>query len=123
MPSAGRMRPKTTSPGSWITPITRPVSTRTLSSTLVNSPKNAFQSPATQSDTARSGRAAELPIMDSPFAYRTQINQISTAANSRPGWNWQHCQESRGRRHPAEDAALGFDHLQSHLIELGKVRG
>ena len=49
----GRMRPNTVSAGSWTTPRQSPVSTITLSSTLVNRPKKPFQSPATQKRTSR----------------------------------------------------------------------
>src|SRR5437667_2657654 len=43
------MRPYTYWLGSWITPLTNPVSTMTLSKTLVNNPKYAFKSPAVHS--------------------------------------------------------------------------
>src|SRR5438477_4586175 len=43
------MRPYTYWLGSWITPLTNPVSTMTLSKTLVNNPKYAFRSPVVHS--------------------------------------------------------------------------
>src|SRR6516165_8777578 len=47
MPRAGKIRPKTISFGSLTTPRQSPVSTITFSTTLVNRPKNPFQSPGT----------------------------------------------------------------------------
>src|SRR6266508_2735532 len=55
---AGRIRPKTMSPGSLTTPKLRPVSTMTLSTTLVKRPKNAFQSPGTHHRTGYSSVVA-----------------------------------------------------------------
>ena len=52
MPSAGRIRPNTVSAGSCTTPRQSPVRTITLRRTLVKSPKNPFQSPATQNLTS-----------------------------------------------------------------------
>jgi hypothetical protein len=49
--SAGRIRPNTMSFGSFTTPSTSPLSTMTFKATLVNSPKNAFQSPGTHQRT------------------------------------------------------------------------
>src|SRR5215470_1598494 len=51
MARAGRMRPNTMSPGILTTPKVRPVSTITLSTTLVKRPKKAFQSPGTHQRT------------------------------------------------------------------------
>src|SRR5215831_15389579 len=51
MARAGRMRPNTMSPGILTTPRVRPVSTITLSTTLVKRPKKAFQSPGTHQRT------------------------------------------------------------------------
>src|SRR5262249_37671549 len=51
MARAGRIRPNTMSPGILTTPRVRPVSTITLSTTLVKRPKNAFQSPGTHQRT------------------------------------------------------------------------
>src|SRR6185312_14031741 len=34
----------------------------------------------------------------------------------------QRGQDARLVRHPAEDPALGLDHLQAHLVKLGEVR-
>src|SRR5262245_17046324 len=104
MPRAGRMRPKTMSGGSCTTPRQSPVSTSTLSTTLVNRPKKPFQSPGTHHFT--SAVAMTSPLMryaGSAFAlYRRD--------------------EILGFAHPAEDAALRLDHLQGHDLELGKIR-
>src|SRR3981081_2117940 len=108
MPNAGRIRPKTIASGSFTTPSTSPVSTSTLSSTLVNNPKNAFQSPGTHKGTARPGRGATALL----------IIRYPPSGESR---YWQHGQERFRWRDPAEDAALGFHHLERHLIEVGKV--
>src|SRR5437899_1891075 len=97
--------------GSWTTPMTSPVSTSTFSKTFVNRPKNAFQSPGTHRATARGPRFAALAIMMSPPSCHC-LNRLRERGEKRVG-----------RSHPTEDAALRFDHLQRHLVELGKVRG
>src|ERR1051326_3303107 len=111
MPSAGKIRPKTMPPGSCTTPMTRPVRTSTLSKTLVNSPKKAFQSPGTHNATARGARFAAVPIMVNP------------PLPSGHRGDWQRGEECLRRCNPAENAALRFDHLERHLVELRKVRG
>src|SRR5579863_2641296 len=98
MPSAGRTRPNTMPSGSFTTPRHRPVSTITFSATLVNSPKNPFQSPGTHHD----GNVVRASLI--AFSCSCQ------------------CIEQRGRRRdPAEDAALRLDHRNPGLLELGEI--
>src|SRR6185295_13156443 len=93
------MRPKTSASGILSTKRSRPVSTSMLTRMLVPKPKKAFQSPGTQSFGLVVVVIAMMPS--------------STLADRR---------DDRGRAgHPAEDAALRLDHLESHLLELGEV--
>src|SRR5665811_83798 len=92
------MRPNTVSGGSFTTPKHSPDRTMTFKRTLVNRPKNPFQSPGTQSF-----------ISGSPEHQRTR----------RSG---ERVDDGRGRPHPSEDSALGLDHRQPHLLKYGKVR-
>src|ERR1700730_4176703 len=78
-----------------------PVSTMTLRTTLVNSPKKPFQSPGTH----QRGGAAEVII------------EFSSGSGCRE------CGDDRfGGCDPAEDAALRLDHAQSHLLKLREIR-
>src|SRR5664279_1215225 len=120
MPRAGRMREKTISGGSLTTPKLKPDSTMTLSRTLVNRPKKPFQSPGTQGltrpiegTTAMSTEAATSSVSIIPqspsdgrlFTLRLQCrNHVGGVAD------------------PAEDAALGGDHAQAHLMKFRKIR-
>src|ERR1051326_5069924 len=79
--------------------------------TMVNSPKKAFQSPGTHNATARGARFAAVPIMVNP------------PLPSGHRGDWQRGEECLRRCNPAENAALRFDHLERHLVELRKVRG
>src|SRR5215472_12404634 len=100
MPSAGSTRPNTMSSGSFTTPRQRPVSTITLSATLVKRPKKPFQSPATHQ------------VGD--VAVRAPLIAFSCSCKG--------CQQRRGGRDPAEDAALRLDHRDAGSVEFGEVR-
>src|SRR3954471_20004971 len=78
------------------TPMQSPASTRTLTSMLIPRPKKALRSPRVQNGTAmRSG--------------------------SCDGIDGKRFQEVRRGPDPAEDPALGGDHPQGDLVELGEV--
>src|SRR4051794_10660045 len=96
MPSAGRMTPKTSLAGILMTPMHRPVRVRTLTRTLTPKPKKALVSPRTQY-----GSLAVVVVL------------ISLLLNG-----GDHC---GGFGDPAEDAALGGDHLEADLLKLGEV--
>src|SRR5580704_13136858 len=107
MPSAGSTRPKTISSGILTTPRQNPVRTMTLSATLVNRPKNPFQSPGTHQSGLYDVSAAAMLIVSPPLCL--QPRPQSGDDGPRPS-------------NPAEDPALRLDHLQAHLLELRKVR-
>src|SRR5271163_1597328 len=93
------MRPNTMPSGSLTTPRQRPVSTITFNATLVNRPKNAFQSPGTQ----KLGRVLAVSVADM-------------------GASSIECGEQRRRvGDPAEDAALRGDHGQRGVVKLGEI--
>src|SRR5579883_3232969 len=126
MPSAGRMRPKTMSPGSLMTPRHRPVSTMTLSTTLVNRPKNPFQSPGTHQ---RMGIAVSrcivigflLPSRRGPMIPLRQ----PAAARSRRGLSLrlQNRQKISRGADPSENPALRLHHVQRRLLKLREIGG
>src|SRR5581483_7884158 len=107
-PSAGRMRPNTRLSGIFKTKRSRPVSTSMLTRMLVPKPKNAFQSP----DVHSAGLNSDLPAVPVDVLMRIPLC----------GRNLHRLQYCGGVRDPAEDAALGLDHLQAHLVKLGEVR-
>src|SRR4051794_36826943 len=78
------------------TPMHSPASTRTLTSMLMPSPKKAFRSPRVQS-----GRAM---------------------SSSCDGVDGKRGQQIGGAGNPPEDPALGADHPDRDLVELGEVR-
>src|SRR6516164_5866816 len=78
-----------------------PVSTMTLRTTLVNSPKKPFQSPGTH----QRGAATTVFIV-----------------SSLPSGCLESGDDRNGRGDPAEDAALRLDHAQPHLLKLREVR-
>src|ERR1700757_3407310 len=106
------MRPNTMLSGIFKTKRKSPVSTSMLTRMLVPNPKNAFQSPDVQTAGLKPAGAdvavplvliVMLPLLD----YRCLR---------------LHCLENRGRiGDPAEDATLGLDHFQAHLVEFGEV--
>src|SRR3954467_6765283 len=101
------MRPNTSESGIFSTKRNRPVSTSMLTRMLVPKPKNAFQSP----DVHNAGLNSDLPAVP--------VNVPMTLPLC--GRNLHRLQD-RGRvRDPAEDAALGLDHLQAHLVKFGEV--
>src|SRR5215216_4677869 len=123
MPSAGRMRPKTMSFGSLATPSTSPVRTMTLRATLVKSPKKAFQSPGTHQRTRNSCSAVasramcySLRVPSSWFLVsggRGTRNLLEGSGVNTDGFGaGEGGQEGLGGGDPAEDPALGLDHLE-----------
>src|SRR5438105_1362990 len=95
------MRPKTSESGIFSTNRSRPVSTSMLTRMLVPKPKNAFQSPGVHS----TGRfiSEAITVMTSSLRCRQR-------GDHRP-----RC------RHGAEDAALGLDHLETHVVEFREI--
>src|SRR5262247_3619376 len=120
MPSAGRIRPNTTSSGRFTTPRQSPVRTITFRTTLVNSPKKPFQSPGTHH------RTAAVPlVMTPPFLETTRPlsdhRQPARSRHLRLGFV-QGFQEARRIAHPAEDPALRLDHRERGDLKLREVR-
>src|SRR5689334_1712310 len=101
------MRPNTRLSGIFSTKRKRPVSTSMLTRMLVPKPKNAFQSPDVQS----AGLNSDLPAVP--------VNVLMVVPLcGRSFHRLQHCGRAS---YPAEDSALSLDHLQAHLVKLGKI--
>src|SRR4029450_2721094 len=95
------MRPNTSESGIFSTKRNRPVSTSMLTRMLVPKPKNAFQSPGVHS----TGR-----FISEAIAVMTCSSRCRERRDHRP-----RC------RHGAEDAALGLDHLETHVVEFREI--
>src|SRR5207342_881291 len=106
----GRMRPKTSSGGILSTNCKRPVSTRRLTRMLVPKPKSAFQSPGVQS------LGPVVPIVAVFAISLIPCSGRRADALERPG-------EGVAVADPAEDAALGLDHLEADAVEFREVGG
>src|SRR5580704_2646446 len=105
------MRPNTSSSGIFSTKRSRPVSTSMLTRMLVPKPKNAFQSPGTQSFGLKSAVVTAMSL--SSGSMQSRAVPRSALADRR---------DDIGRAsHPAENAALRLDHFQAHVLELGEV--
>src|SRR5262249_13633654 len=102
MARAGRMRPNTMSPGILTTPRVRPVSTITLSTTLVKRPKKAFQSPGTHQRTGCSVvvTLAMCPPVSSSWDYSPTCGARGGRVPS-SGGGVRSCYVTSPRRHPA----------------------
>src|SRR3954470_4185405 len=96
MPSAGRTTWYTSCGAMCTTPTHSPASTSTLTSMLMPSPKKAFRSPRVQK-----GRAMGSGSGDGVEG--KGVEQVLRGAD------------------PAEDPALGGDHAQRDVVELGEV--
>src|ERR1700736_2395175 len=96
------MRPKTSESGIFSTKRSKPVSTSMLTRIFVPKPKNAFQSPGVH----KTGRRCSIMVI---------------TPSCRSGSWAQNPEQRRGCGNRAEDAALGLDHGQAHLVKLGKV--
>src|SRR6516165_4923849 len=102
------MRPNTRLSGIFRTKRSNPVRTSMLTRMLVPKPKNAFQSPDVQS----AGLNSDLPAV--PVMLLLMVLPLCGRCLQR----LQYC----GRvSDPAEDSALGLDHLQAHLVKFGEV--
>src|SRR5262252_2124388 len=120
MPSAGRIRPNTTSSGRFTTPRQRPVSTITFRTTLVNSPKKPFQSPGTHHRTAAVPLAMRLPPLETA---PLPSDRRAAGAPAPPRLSLsQSLQKARRVAHPAEDTALRLDHCERGDLKLREVR-
>src|ERR1700760_982301 len=109
------MRPNTRLSGILSTKRNSPVSTSMLTRMLVPKPKNAFQSPGVQSTGLKSDRA-ELAV---PYAFIALLPRLLSVQRLR-----SHCFQNSGRvSDPAEDATLGLDHPQAHVVEFREVGG
>jgi hypothetical protein len=82
------------------------VSTITFNSTFVNKPKKPFQSPGTHQRTARLPVRHVIPL----FCFRPGLG------------TGERLQKALRVADPAENAALGLDHLERGLLELREVR-
>src|SRR5438477_9811953 len=107
MPSAGRTEWNTSCSGMCTTKTHSDVRVRTLTRTLTPKPKNAFVSPRTHH-----GRDSDE---DSGLAFRVNRDMAGSRGSER-------VDEHSGRCDPAEDPALGGDHLQADPLELREVR-
>src|SRR5262245_55738607 len=106
------MRPNTRLSGIFSTKRSRPVSTSMLTRILVPKPKNAFQSPGVHS----AGLNSVVLISDLPAVPVNVLMVVPLCGRS-----FQSLQYCGRVRDPAEDSALGLDHLQAHLVKLGKI--
>src|SRR3984885_3091541 len=109
------MRPNTSSSGILSTKRSRPVNTSMLTRMLVPKPKNAFQSPGTQSF---GPRVAGLGVMLVSLCDR--VRSSSSRAGAR-GQFAQRREQGFGMSDPAEDAALGLDHPEAEFLEFREV--
>src|SRR5882672_5030011 len=109
------MRPNTIPSGIFSTKRSRPVSTSILTRMLVPKPKKAFQSPGVHKVGLKLVVVALL-IDGSPIMSSVASRRLFARARERG-------ERVLGIRNPAEDAALGLDHLQAHLVEFGKIGG
>src|SRR4051812_90935 len=127
IPAAGRMRLKTSQSGICSTKRSSAESVSRFTRMFVPNPKKGFQYPGTQSKgfPVNDGSAEDfgavvvmnascVPVLPTLFA--------PAAVNRRPSGR-KSLQDSRRIRDPPEDAPLGLDHFQPHLVELGEVRG
>src|SRR6185436_20242140 len=99
-------RPNTVSAGSGTTYRHSVVRTITFNSTFVNRPKKPFQSPGTHQRTAACPFVMSFPL----FSFRRGLG---------PGERFQ---KPLRVADPAENAALGLDHLERRLLELREIR-
>src|SRR5580700_394095 len=103
------MRPNTSVSGIFSTKRNSPVSTSMLTRMLVPKPKKAFQSPGVHN----AGLKPAVPVV----LVLIVMLLLSDCLGLRC-----HCLENRGRvADPAEDATLGLDHFQAHLVEFGEI--
>src|ERR1700745_2815094 len=100
------MRPNTSEAGIFSTNRNSPVSTSILTRILVPKPKKAFQSPGVHKTGLKSDLPA-VPVMLVLIVMPPLLLLLKSPVK---------CLQYRGRvGDPAEDAALGLDHLQAHL--------
>src|SRR5580692_5676757 len=105
------MRPNTSVSGIFSTNRNRPVSTSMLTRILVPNPKKAFQSPGVHSAGLKSGFPAVMLVL---IVMLLLLDGLKLRC---------HGLEYRGGvADPAEDATLGLDHFQAHVVEFGKIR-
>lgn len=97
--------------------LSRPVITRRLTSTLVPRPKRAFQSRGVESfPVVLSMSSLSCRKLPGAASGRRVVSGCLFTGSYGVG-------EARGVAHPAEDPALGLDHLETHAVEFGKIRG
>src|SRR6266704_44458 len=105
------MRPNTSSSGIFSTKRNRPVSTSMLTRMLWPKPKKAFQSPGTHSF----GLVLSVVTAMSLSLVASYSNETSRSAPA------DRRDDVARLADPAENAALGLDHFQAHLLELEEI--
>src|SRR5689334_10744091 len=111
MPSAGKIRPNTVSAGIWTTPRHRPVSTITLSRTLVNSPKKPFRSPMTHR--RGPGCAVAIVLMSRPPRLELPLRREIAAPSAEACDLRSTLAQARLAQHAQHDRAV----LQHHFSD------
>src|SRR5258705_13441727 len=100
------MRPKTRSSGIFSTKRKSAVSVSRLTRMFVPKPKKAFQSPGTHN----------LGLLFMIFFLGFYDGELVSE-----GCLFKRCQNLFRMRHPAEDAALGLDHFQAHVMKFREI--
>src|ERR1700748_2938579 len=100
------MRPNTSESGIFSTNRSSAVSVSILTRMLVPKPKKAFQSPGVQ----RAGAVIFAGFM----TFSSPSGALPRLRDAGPLQSRNHFFRAG---HPAEDSALGLDHVQAHLVE------
>ena len=110
------MRPNTSESGIFSTKRNSPVSTSMLTRMLVPKPNKRVPVARRPQCRLESRTVPAVPVM--------LVLIVMPPATAVLGISGESALQHRGRvGDPAEDAALGLDHLQAHLVEFGKVGG
>src|SRR5512142_2066726 len=120
MPSAGRMAWNTSCWGMCTTNRHSEVRVRTLTSTLTPNPENALVSPRTQNGTAKDV-SVRASLTMGVLLSGGGCSGGGSAGGRRRG-RGQDAEEVVRGGDPAEDAALGRDHVEPDPLVLGEVR-
>src|ERR1700743_3358321 len=104
------MRPNTSESGIFSTKRRTPVSTSILPRILGPKPKKAFQSPGVHKAGLKPDVPAEVLVLI--------LKPLLLSYRSLQFHRFKNC---GGVADPAEDATLGLDHLEAHLVEFRKI--
>src|SRR6478752_3174999 len=126
MPRAGSTVPSTSRVGTWTTKISSEVSVRTLTRMLKPRPKKALVSPFVHQGRFRDGVSDGAEGLSSGMAdrglSRLMVGSWRRSGSAGEGRHGEGGEESGRVGDPAEDPALGGDHVQADPLELGEVR-